>query len=288
MAAANVAQGAAFEWQTPDAWHSLPGPRDFISPSESSEWQSDSSCSDELSSCTFASEDLSTDWCMQDSSACGMNPYDGVSDLHGLGRLHKERERLKEQDRTLWLQALRALDFDARTRQLPRHRSMAASGEFLSRSQRRRRSISPHSPRSPLQTSRMSLNRPCLTEEGAQVWRGYSIDGRAGGTTRETARDNRLSEIPLHLNAETNLEGIQEIDQNPAVNMSTLTAVCSQYNSMHCRGPVGALLDSHAVGFNNVPGSSIYWTSRPLTASFNHRSTSIFYLVLAIFLLYDA
>ena len=297
MATADFALEAALQWQMPDAWRAMPWP-DPVSlgpQSEPSELHSISSCvsqSDDLSACTLASE--STDWGLSlvEYSSNEENPHGHVTADNETSRTHQERERVRGQTRVIDRQRLRLLDFDARARPMPQQYNM--TGNFCMPSQRRRRSVSPRSLRnSP--GFRMPLSSPALSEGHAHVsvQSAALIDASPEATTREAARDQRLAENLSHshvgvLGIGANLEGIREMDQNPAVNTTVLTTICSQYNSMRCRGAVGAMLDSHAVGFDNVPGSSIYWTSRPVTASFNRRSTSIFYLIVAVFLLYDA
>ena len=84
------------------------------------------------------------------------------------------------------------------------------------------------------------------------------------------------------------LPGIEEVQQSdPAQRMAVLAQVCSEYNAMHAQGRIGDMLKSHAVGFDDLPRASIFWTSRPVTAAFTRYTTGLTFLLLSAVVLMD-
>ena len=115
-------------------------------------------------------------------------------------------------------------------------------------------------------------------------------DGRRSGSsmTREDARwhgtdGSRLSQ--QHTMRRPELPQIDEIDPEPAVSRDLLASVCRDYHAMNCQGPLGDLMKSRS--FGDMPSASVFWTRRPLTALLAQRSTCIFLLFIAGFLLWD-
>jgi hypothetical protein len=219
---------------------------------------------DESASCPSLSEDFTS--CTQHSNQMS-NPIENIEPLRlaelsrqhmvrqaEISRQHMDRERLRGLARAMNRQARRVLDLD----------SCLSVPQW-----------------SHVEGEEQESSSPSLTQ----------VEGDSNGAEEEAFAINPVEATsvqtwPATDRAKKRSQETTEVDDQ-LHNTNSLTRLCAHYNSLSARGPISDMVANCKVGYVNVPGSSVFYTSNPVTATFTRRSTCICFMILSLFILND-